>query len=399
MQTVIFKRPGEGWTRIGGMSLFERNLRYLDAAGVKAAWIVHSPEEIPPPIEIPRPLGIEPAFHAVDLPDSKILDHLHDIDLKIGDPVLVFDANLLIEPHVMKILTKEPAPCLLTDEKGQSSGTDWLAAWLKLKDFDHESGEIHDVNRISLGMNRKYYEEELRGEVVPYCRKLSDKQNMRDGWRLLHDRSAKRPADFVEKYVDPPIEDRIVQVLCDTPVTPNQVTLFSLVIGFVGAYFFYQGSFYWGLLAAWIAIILDGVDGKLARIKLMTSPLGEIEHVLDFFFENSWYLALAAFFAQTEGSVAWVVGLSITTCDTLDKILGAIFGKIKGITLDEMSDFDRFFRLIGGRRSIYLPIFLGFLLAGEPYLGFQGILVWALFTVAVHFVRAIYHLARRNPPA
>jgi hypothetical protein len=128
----------------------------------------------------------------------------------------------------------------------------------------------------------------------------------------------------------------------------------------------------------------------------MTSPIGKLEHVADFFYENAWYLALAARLARTHDPVAWKVGVLITSCDILDNILGALFTAVRGRTLDEMAPFDRWFRLIGGRRSIYLSILLfGFILQ-TPVQALQAVVGWAAATVLIHAGRASYHLLRRD---
>ncbi|MGE0683854.1 MAG: hypothetical protein AB7P69_23500, partial [Candidatus Binatia bacterium] len=117
-------------------------------------------------------------------------------------------------------------------------------------------------------------------------------------------------------------------------------------------------------------------------------------HVADFFYENAWYLALAAHFARTGYANAWMIGLAITACDICDNVLGALFTRSRGKTLDEMSIFDQRFRLIGGRRSIYLLMLLAGFLAGTPFFAFQVVLGWAAVTVAIHAGRAVFHLLR-----
>ena len=41
--------------------------------------------------------------------------------------------------------------------------------------------------------------------------------------------------------------------------------------------------------------VLDGLDGKQARVKVETSKAGKLEHWFDAFFENSWWIALACY--------------------------------------------------------------------------------------------------------
>jgi phosphatidylglycerophosphate synthase len=216
------------------------------------------------------------------------------------------------------------------------------------------------------------------------------------GWRLLIDRVSKRSADFVERYIDPPIENWLVRTFCETAVTPNQVTLLSIAFALAGASLFYQGWFFLAVFFAWVAIVLDGVDGKLARVKLMTSLIGKLEQIAGFFSENAWYVALAARLARTHDPTAWKLGLLVTGCNVLDNVLNALFTAVKGRTLDEMAPFDQWFRLIGGCRGIYLlMLLLGFVL-GTPVLALQAVLGWAVATLLTHAGRAAYHLLGRG---
>ncbi len=89
------------------------------------------------------------------------------------------------------------------------------------------------------------------------------------------------------------------------------------------------------------------------------------------------------------------MGLAITGCNLSDKVIDALFARLKGKTLDEMSLFDRRFRLVGGCRNIYLLILcVGFLL-GFPFCALQAVWSWAGVTLLIHLGRAGYHLLHR----
>ena len=61
------------------------------------------------------------------------------------------------------------------------------------------------------------------------------------------------------------------------PVTPNDITTASLVLGLLGAWWLASGSY--GITVAgagllWFCCLLDGCDGEVARLKLLCSPSG-----------------------------------------------------------------------------------------------------------------------------
>ena len=83
----------------------------------------------------------------------------------------------------------------------------------------------------------------------------------------------------VVRYIQEPAAWPIVRALKETPVTPNQVTALSALLGIGAAFFFSQGdprSMIQGGIIFEISRILDSVDGELARAKSMASDWGRI---------------------------------------------------------------------------------------------------------------------------
>ena len=89
----------------------------------------------------------------------------------------------------------------------------------------------------------------------------------------------KELAEPINLHINEPIAKKIVGVLKDTFITPNQVTYLSVLVGFASGYSFSQGnsisSIFGGLLLE-LTLILDCVDGQLARAKNMASDLGRL---------------------------------------------------------------------------------------------------------------------------
>ncbi len=83
--------------------------------------------------------------------------------------------------------------------------------------------------------------------------------------------------ELINTYVLRPIAGMIVRALYPTSITPNQVTLASILAGLVAAGFYYAGS-QASIVVAGILItvkdILDSADGQLARAKSQFSRKG-----------------------------------------------------------------------------------------------------------------------------
>ena len=86
-------------------------------------------------------------------------------------------------------------------------------------------------------------------------------------------------AEPVNIYIHDPIAKRFVRILKNTRVTPNQVTYLSVLIGFASGYSFSQGSWVSSIVGGILlelTLILDCVDGQLARAKNMASDWGRL---------------------------------------------------------------------------------------------------------------------------
>jgi phosphatidylglycerophosphate synthase len=95
-----------------------------------------------------------------------------------------------------------------------------------------------------------------------------------------------------------PLAGMIVRMLYSTPVTPNHVTLVSVLSGFIAAFFYWKGTasaFMIAGLLITVKDILDSADGQLARAKQQQSRVGRfLDSIGDF-----------AVDAAVFGSIGW----------------------------------------------------------------------------------------------
>lgn len=101
--------------------------------------------------------------------------------------------------------------------------------------------------------------------------------------------------------------------------TPNQVTLLSFAIGLYAAYSFSRGTFISiliGALLLQLSIIVDCVDGELARYTRKFSKLGAwLDAVTDRVKEYMVFLGLA-YGAALEGKELWIPAMAMMTIQT-----------------------------------------------------------------------------------
>jgi len=207
--------------------------------------------------------------------------------------------------------------------------------------------------------------------------------------RLLRDATQKGALDF-PALVHAPIEKWLVSHLCRTTITPNQITFGTAVLG-LGVTLLYACGYLWaGVFLALVIGVLDGVDGKLARLKAKTTKLGKKEHDLDYFVETSWWMALAYHF-QATGQIryAYVIFFAFFVFHRLERMAIQAVQQRIGRNLDDFAPFDRLVRMVAGRRNIYTWLFTFFLVIGAPATGFIWVCFWGMASAVIHIFRAL----------
>jgi phosphatidylglycerophosphate synthase len=117
-------------------------------------------------------------------------------------------------------------------------------------------------------------------------------------------------------------------------MTPNQVTLISFAIGLLSAYEFSKGNF-WGIFAGAVllqlSIIIDCVDGELARYTRQFSQLGAwLDAITDRIKEYLVFFALA-YGAAKNGEDLWILAMGMMLFQTFRHLSDYNFARINKI--------------------------------------------------------------------
>src|SRR5262249_27180774 len=238
----------------------------------------------------------------------------------------------------------------------------------------------------------------MRRHVRPLCFAVVREQDRQLAERVILD-SAQNGTLDLPAYIHAPIETAIISLLCKTRITPNQITIGGFFIGCSATAAFAFGRVGLGILTALIFGIVDGLDGKQARVKIETTERGKWEHHLDYFIENSWWAAIA-FHLWRSGQfpnafyfLALLIGSRL-----LHEFAKRRSKMATGCLLDDVAPFDRAFRLIAARRNVYVWILAcGFWLDAFPQ-SYVVICGWAAVSATVHLIRSIWicHGAERR---
>jgi len=117
------------------------------------------------------------------------------------------------------------------------------------------------------------------GRVIAHARAWYDLNDLKAVERAERDLllSLRKETDGYLARLDRGISIPISLVLARTPITPNAITLISLLIGLLGVGLLAVPTFAPALTGAvllWCTCVLDGCDGEVARLKLLSTPGG-----------------------------------------------------------------------------------------------------------------------------
>jgi len=246
--------------------------------------------------------------------------------------------------------------------------------------------EVFDVTGI------ESYASEMRKKVKPWWIDIDTEGDLVRAKEIILENASKEPSDALAYYVHKPIENRLVAFISRSSITPNQVTVVVNVLAYAATALFFLGHLFPASMLTFVVGITDGLDGKLARVKLKTSKLGALEHSFDLLFEFSWFIGLSWFlFGTTQSAAPLILCMFIILFISFYRHVYDQFRRTMGKSLDDAGDFERIFRRVAGRRNLYnIEILVGILL-GVPLYSLILVLLHSAITAAVYSSRAIKH--------
>jgi phosphatidylglycerophosphate synthase len=419
-ECVILADDPSALVELCGISTLERLLRTLQRCGIERATVLsNTPDQIAK--ELARPSWARAQLNLIlrTRPAGPVrLEQIVDVWPRNSDAIpllLVIPAGSVFDPRLLRALVSQNAPTVLVDSavrrpglhtliasapdttRGKLCGPalleyDWASAQNGLLEEGLRNGLEHDsLAALDVSAQPLYYVS-MRRKLRPFWFPAPSLSNRKLAKRVLFDSIQKGPPD-IPAWFHAPIETFLVSRLCKAPITPNQLTLFCNVVAWTVTILLATGHLAWGLGLALVVGVLDGLDGKQARVKLETSKAGKLEHLFDALFENSWWLALA-WHLSVSGKLPDAfsyLGLLIGA-EVLNALARASIVRYYGKSISELARFDRIFRLVGGRRNIYVWILALGLTLGTPAGAFKLIAWWEAVTAAVHLARVAWAL-------
>jgi phosphatidylglycerophosphate synthase len=306
---------------------------------------------------------------------------------------LLLRGDLLFDARLIEPLLATPGVLLSAHVSEDARGEIPVAAHVDAADFDTALALLRDPASAAPAGLRRVSPSDLAPAYIASLRKAEPvtvlavrPEQVAAIETKLFGAAYKTITDLITRWAWPVPAAAVVRVLARRRVHPNTVTLVSWLLAIAAMWWFAEGRFGLGLVAAWGMTFLDTVDGKLARVTLTSTRFGNVaDHGLDLLHPPFWYLAWGYGCTGGFDAATWVV------------VGGYLAGRlIEGIFLLAFSmethcwrPIDNLFRTITARRNPNMILLTVGALAGAPQQGMVMVALWTCASIGFHVVRLL----------
>jgi phosphatidylglycerophosphate synthase len=233
---------------------------------------------------------------------------------------------------------------------------------------------------------------ELRKRDRPFVLPL-DPNDPEPVERAAYDASYKGVTDVLTLYLWRQPAFYLTRWAARAELTPNVVTLVGAILCALAFVLFWRGLYWPGVLAGFIFMVLDTVDGKLARCTGASSKWGNVfDHGIDLVHPPFWWWAwlhgLAAYGRPLAPVYATMVLSAIVGGYVAQRVIEGVFmRRFGGMHIHVWRKVDSQFRLITARRNPNMIILVAALLVGRPDSGLVLVAWWTIISLIFHAVR------------
>jgi len=252
--------------------------------------------------------------------------------------------------------------------------------------------ELIDGEMAEVGYN------ELRKKERPFVLPLSE-GNAEQVERAAYDASYKGVTDALTLYLWRKPAFYLTRWAAETGLSPNTVTAIGAVLMILAFWLFWIGDYWLGILSGFIFMVLDTVDGKLARCTGTSSKWGEaFDHGIDLIHPPFWWWAWAHGlkpYGRPLEPVYETMLLALIVIGYIgQRIIEGLFIYYFKMHIHVWRPIDSQFRLITARRNPNMILLIGALLFARPEVGFELVALWTLVSLIFHTVRLAEAKAR-----
>ncbi|MFN2507868.1 MAG: CDP-alcohol phosphatidyltransferase family protein [Chthoniobacterales bacterium] len=243
---VLVCDPGTGNLKIAGLTVLDRMVIAAHRAGCAPIVIT---ADAPPSLPRAEALGIETS-HVTSSPEDAVAAALRrragerpDAAGRLQHPALIINGGVLVDPRDVERVIRAGGELFAAD-----------GSPLPVKMTTIESPPV-----IALG----------------FACAVTDAVSAREAERKFWASLGSTADGLVDRYFNRPLGRLLSKLLVHTSVSPNEVSIVSILIGVAAAPFFAAGEFVVGALLLQLCAVVDCVDGDLARALFKESRLGK----------------------------------------------------------------------------------------------------------------------------
>ena len=284
-------------------------------------------------------------------------------------------------PRVVLTLGGKPVLAHVPADEDATGAVAALESGTTLEGFEQLASETAELSYA-----------ELRKRDRPFVLPL-DPKDPEPVERAAYDAAYKGVTDILTLYLWRKPAFYLTRWAARAGLTPNFVTLVGAALSVLAFILFWRGEYWWGVLSGFIFMVLDTVDGKLARCTGASSKWGNVfDHGIDLVHPPFWWWAwehgLAAYGRPLEPVYATMVLWAIIGGYVVQRIIEGIFmRRFGGMHIHVWRPIDSKFRLITARRNPNMVILVGALLFHRPDLGLELVAWWTIVSLIFHAVR------------
>ena len=244
------------------------------------------------------------------------------------------------------------------------------------------------------------YNRQLRKLDTPFIQRLTP-ETRREIERKSYFGAYKGVTDLLTKYLWPELALWLTRIAASIGMTPNMVTAIGAALCVYATYLFAYGHYWIGMLAAFVFMVFDTVDGKLARCTITSSKWGNVaDHGVDLvhppFWWYFWGVGLGSWGLALSDQTFLLVMIAVVVGYVLQRVIEGMFIKDFGMDVHVWRRFDSQFRLITARRNPNIAILFFATLAGRPDIGLIAVAWWTVISLLVHAVQLVQAYAQRR---
>ncbi|MFS0848612.1 CDP-alcohol phosphatidyltransferase family protein [Novosphingobium panipatense] len=235
---------------------------------------------------------------------------------------------------------------------------------------------------------------QLRKRETPFLMALTP-DTLRPIERASYFGAYKGVTDLLTKYLWPEWALVLTRICARLGVTPNMVTTVGAVFCVVATVLFAYGHYWAGMATGLVFMVLDTVDGKLARCTITSSAWGNVfDHGMDLvhppFWWWFWATGLGALGLAYDTATFWWVQGAIQGGYVVQRLIEGIFMRQNGaMHIHVWRRFDSRFRLITARRNPNMVILFIAMVFSRPDLGLIAVAWWTVISCLIHAVRLV----------